>query len=196
MLLNNLINDSTCLLNAGHLLNATLNHYLQDAGSGRTWLLRPEFSQGTSGTPPKTMVKHVPARWLSLCYQGIWCKRSKVVGWRSPCWALHLSTVCGLRLLLQTRFSLIPWTESHRWRNCLKLSKGPGPGLDPLVPVGEGCVWWTLEVELLDVILSNQAVCFKSALLLQKPPLIGEVVMDYLKRRRENCFWKQHLISP
>lgn len=70
-------------------------------------------------------------------------------------------------------------------------------------------VWWQmkcfgpscacgngLKVELLDVVCSNQAVCFKPILLLQRRAAIDEAVVDYLKTRRENCFWTEQLKSP
>lgn len=63
------------------------------------------------------------------------------------------------------------------------------------------CLWkWAafcgLKAELLGVVCSNQAACFKTTLLLQRRTVIDEAVVDYLKMRRENCFWTQHLKSP
>lgn len=48
------------------------------------------------------------------------------------------------------------------------------------------CLWgWAafsgLEVEFLDVAHSNQAVCFKPTLLLQRRAMVDEAVVNYLK---------------
>lgn len=120
-----------------------------------------------------------------LCYQ---------VGWCSPCWASCVSTVCSSRVLLQTRFDLIPWTEIHHWRNSLKTAQRTRFYLRPWC-----CLWNGLHFVNF---WSGVSVCssfrpgslLQTALLLQRT-VIEEAVMDYLKMRREN-FWKQHLKSP
>lgn len=154
-------NYSTCLLSAGHLINATVNHYLH-----RCWLRKDLADQariqsGYQWDVTNDYSQTCPFDLFCLCCQVIWCNRSKAVGWCSPCWASCVSTVLSLRVLFQTRFDLIPWTEIHHWRNGLKTAQRTGFYLRPSCSCGMGCIWRTFEVEFLFVARSYQAVFFK-----------------------------------